>query len=257
MSGQSGFLYVSQTDDESLRQIQAGTRVQNSTRKPPWIIVDHTTASITIAHYPGTLWSVEVIDPATEEDFKAVETSGLLSTATYTRAIAVDVHQELPVSLLFGPQGEVICQILKTIDTLTEAQAEDLSRHLHADAEGVYAEAWRGWLTHEDARSIYLNQHRLQTLGIPGHHHDSPIDKGFYVIHHQVGNQAKKFTEGAALIVDDEGDVTLNPVWSAASTACLHVAMRYGAKDWLSEAECNVLGAAWDVVIGSDRSSVL
>jgi hypothetical protein len=55
MSGQSGFLYVSQTDDESLRQIQAGTRVQNSKRKPPWIIVDHTIASITIAHYPGTL----------------------------------------------------------------------------------------------------------------------------------------------------------------------------------------------------------
>jgi hypothetical protein len=252
MREQLGFWYVSHTDDEPLKQIQAGTKVQNETRKPPWIIVDHTIASITIAHYPGTLWSVEIIDPATEEDFKAAGTSGLSSRATYTRAIAVEVHQELPVSLLFGPQGEAICQILKAIDTLTEAQAEALSRHRHADAEGVYADAWKRWLTHEDARSVYLNQTHANTLGIPGHRHDSPIHKGFYVIHQQVWNQAKKLTQGAALMVDEDGDMMLNSVWSAASSACLQVAMSYGAKDWLSEAERNVLSAAWDAVMGID-----
>ncbi len=254
MSGQLGFWYVSQTEDEPLRQIQAGTRVQNETRQPPWIIVDHTIESITVAHYPGTLWRVEIIDPATEEDFKAVGTSGLSSRATYTRAIAVDIHQELPVSLLFGPQGDAICHILETIDSLTETQAEDLSRHLHADADGIYDEAWKRWLKHEDARSVYLNQAHLNTLGIPGHRRDSPIHKGFYVIHQQVWNQAKKLTQGAALIVDEDGDVTLNPIWRRASTACLQVAMRYGTKDWLSEAECKVLSAAWDTVMGTAAS---
>jgi hypothetical protein len=248
MEGRSGFLYVSYDEDEPLSLIQAGAIVQNETRKPPWIIVDHTIESITIAHYPGTLWSVEVIDPATEEDFKAVGTSGLLPTATYTRSIAVKVHQALPLSLLFGPQGEAICKILETIDRLTEVQAEAFARHLNATATTVYSEAWTRWLKHEDARSVYLNQSHPNTLGVPGHRHHSPIGKGFYVIHQQVWNQAKKLTQGAALIVDEDGDMTLNPVWSAANTACLQVAMSYGAKDWLSEVERSILCAAWDAV---------
>lgn len=123
----------------------------------------------------------------------------------------------------------------------------------HADADKIYAEAWTRWLKHEDARSVYLNQSHAHTLGIPSHRHDSPIHKGFYVIHQQVWNQAKRLTQGAALMVNEDGDMTLNPIWRAASTACLQVAMRYGAEKWLSEAERNVLSLAWDTVMGVNR----
>lgn len=55
----------------------------------------------------------------------------------------------------------------------------------------------------------------------------------------------------AAFTTDDEGEVSLTPLWSDACDAFLHAAMAYGAPELLSPAETAILVAAWAKRYGS------
>ena len=245
-----GFVYQPEEEGGLLSGACEGEVVRNDNRRPPWIVVDHALESLIIPKWPGKLWEVEVVDAVNDADLEASGAGQLQPQANYIRAIAVNILKELPLESLFGQYGNHIINILDSIDDIDESKAIELSNACKPEAASLYSKAWNVWIAGGNNESIKPGNDHFHIIAITGTSSDSPINKGLSVICSHIYERAREVTDGAAILVDEEGEVYLEPTWSKVSDVLLHAAMGYGARDLLAPEECKNLTSAWESVFG-------
>lgn len=102
-----GFVCVCRDDASLFANAQSGSIVRIENRGPPWIVVNHELATAVITSWPVRIWRASVIEAASEADQVSVGGAPKRS-AGYTRAISVEIGEEVPPGELFGPNGAAI-----------------------------------------------------------------------------------------------------------------------------------------------------
>lgn len=236
-----GFLYVSEAEAGNLHGASVGATVRNATAGPPWIVVDHVLPAVRVGRWPGRLLRVGILEKAAQQP---------MAGASYTRAIAVIVLEELPAHVLLGEYGAALAAILRRIVTLTHADALALSAALPASARHIYSTAWNTWLARVDGQSIHRNGNHENTLQIQVGHAVSPVGYALSLVSSMVLSRAQLLSGAAAIVVDAEGEVTLQPPWSGAGMALRYAAMACGAPGLLTRQDAQVLACSWESLMG-------
>jgi hypothetical protein len=239
-----GYVYVPDEYDGVFACACPGAIIRLGERRPPWIVVDHSIESVIVARWPGKLWQVRIVD---SDGVEQVSTC-----ARYTRAIAVQVCDEIPVSRLFGEHGDVVCSVITQANHLDPILIPALANARHPDAGQAYSRAWNNWLIKLGSASESPEGDVAGTRGISGPEKGSPINHGFEVLHRAIWNRADSLVGSSAFRIDEEGERYFEPTWSSASCALLEAAMAFGAPT-LSTAEDRLIQlAAWHTVFGFD-----
>lgn len=250
-----GFVYVPTEPDTALACAAVGARVRNRDRGPPWIVVDHAVTGPIVTAWPGRLFRVIVVDQATTAD----GAGGLAPDAGYTRAVEVEIAEELSLAMLFGEHGGQVVEVIEFARRLTREDATRLACAVDEHADAAYSTAWNAWLLAEDrGSSAHLGGDHADTLAIPARGRaEAPVHGGFLVIADQLRKRAVMVDGPTAISVDDEGESCLTPPWSDATTALLHAAMALGAPVLVDEGARARLLRAWAVVGGAQPGSAI
>ncbi len=219
-----------------MKNVNVGSTVRNPDKRPPWIVVNHSLQSVIVAKWPGKLWKVEIIATAAEQPN---------ATAQYTRAVAVRVLEELPVTELFGPHGASVSNVIEKTRTLELNDVQALGKSASSPMRDAYSRAWSNWLAQIEPNSAHRNEDHGGTLAISGEHPRSPIGVGFSVLYSVLADRARKVTGDAAFITNDEGEQYFAPEWDAAFSALLGAAMAYGAPELVTSVDRATLSFAW------------
>lgn len=254
-----GFTYAAHGDDGPMKTAKVGARVTIAGRRPPWIVVDPSLETVIIpSRWPGRLWHVEVVDPVTDADVDAAGGGRLRPDAGYTRAVSVDVLDEIPTSRLFGEHGEAVCAVISRSGALERDQVSLLGTARHPDADAAYSRAWNAWLEQRDPQSAHLGQNHFGVLGIGVGRSNGPIGYGFFVLYSEVKKRARLLVGPSAFVtVEEYGEEAeaLEPAWALAADALLDAAMAFGAPGLVPPEDRRVLTAAWARVFGAEPGS--
>jgi hypothetical protein len=120
-----GFVYVEYERPSAMSAARVGATIALPARRPPFIVVHHEVETIIVGRWPGKLWRVQIMDAFTPEEEEA--TGGKLlpyARARYTRAVAVNVLEELSPARLFGVNGEAVCDVIAGAAKVDQAIAE-------------------------------------------------------------------------------------------------------------------------------------
>ncbi len=183
---------------------RTGATIRNAGRGPPFIVVNHELSYVVATRWPGRLWCVEVVDPATATDQAAVAGPPVPS-AQYTRAVAVQVGEELPGSMLFGPHGDAISTIIDAARELNAEQAAKLSASRHPEAERAYNRVWDAWLRDRGMPGPDAKDGLDGTLAMSGFRPTSPINSGLTVLYNELLRRAALLSGNAA--TETDGDI--------------------------------------------------
>ena len=165
--GRTGFVYTPDKTPGPLTQAKVGDIVSTSTT-PPWVVVDHSKDSIVFTNWPGTLWFVEVVEPAPHSD---------QITESYTRARTVRLKEKSSATELFGPHGTSVEKLLDEAASLELPEVAAL-HYPGSESYGKYAQAWSKRLKHVRDNASLGHDHSF-TLGVGPRGYDSPIGRGF------------------------------------------------------------------------------
>jgi hypothetical protein len=237
-----GFVYVPDSDPGVLAGAVPGVIVCKPDRLPPWIVVDHSIESAVIARWPGKLWQVAVLD--------AVGVEQANPSAHYTRAVAVQVIDEVPASRLFGEHGESVSAVLSFASGLDPAAVRRLTELRHPQATEAYSRAWERWLSGVEGGTVYVGSDFSRTLAAGIGRLKSPIGNGLSLVYRVVWDRADALLGPTAFVVDDEGERSLVSDWDCAATALLDAAMAFGAPSVVTEGDAVILTSAWRAVAG-------
>ncbi|MFJ5547627.1 hypothetical protein [Streptomyces sp. NPDC093225] len=253
MSTVSGFVYVHDEARDLLRGAVAGSRVTLPAFEPPWRVVDHALEGVVVARWPGRLFRAEVVPPATDGERAALARAAenLRPGAGYTRAVSVDLVQELSPAVLFGPHGEAVCRVLRAAGALDEEGAGRLAAARHPAADRAYGGAWDSWLLDQPRGATCRGRAHVRTLAVPGAGPSgSPIGHGFSVLAGAVRASIRLRGGAGAYTVDEDGERVMADPWAAALGALLDAAMAFGAPHLLDDRSAAVLTTAWNAVFG-------
>lgn len=232
-----GYTYASTAKPAQLAEASPGLTIGTFKDQPPWIVVDLSLESVTVASWPGKLWEVQVLHSASEQPRDG---------AGYIRATAVRVEQELPAGVIFGSNGLKVAEILDRTLTLTLAERDHLASRLDPASSQTFSVAWNRWLAWVDPASPYREDDHRDTLAIPSTGKRSPVGPVFTVLYSVVKQRARAIEGAAAFIADDEGQ-SLAPAWASAFAALRHACMAVGAaSQLLSEEERSLLSYGYE-----------
>ncbi|GIH05653.1 hypothetical protein Rhe02_37200 [Rhizocola hellebori] len=252
-----GFLLVGHNESGPMASAEVGDRVARPALGPPWFAVTHDVERVLFTDWPARLFRVGMLPAATPEeqanlDFAA---SKIRADAGYTRVLAVEVLQELPASVLFGPHGERVAPIADVAATLTLAQAAALARVRHPGAAMARSRVWRRWLQSRPGRSSDVDGDHSHTLDDDG----SPIGRGMGLLFGLVWKAARARGGPDAFRPDphpaDDGDEILQQPWYDASAALLDAAIAEGAPNLLQDNEADVLCQSWRAHLRTRRTA--
>jgi len=259
MSISEGYVYVWNSADV-MAPARAGLRIANKHRRPPYIIVAGSIHALEVARWPGKLWRVRIVDPVTPADERTADLPPLLLTEGLARAVAVDVLEELPTSLLFGTHGDRVCAVLAQAQQLDWERARSFSKARHPDAGKAYSRAWSNWLLSVGEASPFridfmsvVDTSPLRDADFAGvlgtsAHPGSPINEGLKVLHRTIRDRAEAVEGTKALIVHEDGEEGFEPVWLAACYALLEAAMAMGAPAVCTAEDRRIMCKAWNSV---------
>ncbi len=241
-----GYVYAPDADPGLLATAVPGAIVSKTDRSPPWIVVDHSIESAIIARWPGKLYCVVVLDAEGIEQASAC--------AKYTRAVAVQVFDEVPASRLFGDHGEAVSAVISFAAHLELPTARLLADLRHPLADQAYSRAWRRWLSGTGVGSAREEYDFSGTLAAGSGPSQSPINCGLTLTYRAVWDRAAALLGPAAFVEDDEGERSLAPVWASAAAALLDAAIALGAPSIVTEEDAVILTAAWRSVVDQTTS---
>lgn len=232
----SGFVYVGDDEQGPMSAAAPGARIGDRVDRRPWIVVDHHPCSVTLATWPGRLWRVRIIHKASEQP---------AAYAGYTRATAVDVLDEAPLSELFGAGGEAVVDLLRSIAHLPLAVIDALSLSNDEQAARCCNAVWDRWLADVDPDSPFLGDDHAGILAMGPTVPRSPVGAAPSVLHAELRKRALALVGGAAFVVDDEEE-GFNAAWSRAAASLQHALFALGADArYVSAAEREQLQCAW------------
>ena len=237
--------------------LAAGLRVKNADDAPPWMVVAETIQSIIPAagSWPGRLWRARVI--------KLGDMSGLIANPGYWRASEIELIEELPAGMLFGPNGDSIIPLLNQITALTSREVDCLSANSveTSGAQTAYARAWDRWdenLAHPCGHDYGAPGGWTLAAPDPRNEEMSPANWGFSLISDLIWNRAREVDGDKAFveyIEDDQVEVELNRRWRDASGAFLFKAMELVMAQHLSQDERAELARPWESTFGSGQGA--
>jgi len=229
--------------DPAFKLMRTPDRVALVKPVPPWIVVDQSLDSIVIgSRWPGKLWRVRVE--------KQGDMSDLVAQPGYWRASAIELLEELPLSVLFGPKGEAVLEIIAQISTLLRTDAQALADNLPDDAWMAYSRSWMRW-SQEDGEPAAEDEGDWRGALAATRRGDkarSPVDSGFLLIHSQLRQRAEQLDGGNAFtLIEEDGETeqVLKPMWQAACDALLFAAMARAAPQYVSDDDTIALLYAW------------
>ncbi|GAA1364174.1 hypothetical protein [Catellatospora chokoriensis] len=230
-----GYLWVDHAAPEHERAAEVGGRVRLPAPRPPWLVVYESPDRIVVNRWPGRLFSVRALPPATAAERATLAEVGvrILPGAGYTNAMAVDVVAELSPALPFGRHGAAVTRVLDAARALDEPTAHRLARARHRDAEDACRAAWQRWLA----------EPRPSGVG-------SPIGSGFGLLHRLAKDSAHARGGPGAWTVDGDGEEDATEPWASAHSALREAALACGAPDLLDSAAGALLSTAWNTVYG-------
>jgi hypothetical protein len=248
-----GYVYAPDQNPGVMSAAKVASKITVSGRRPPFIVVDHALETVIVAKWPGKLWRVRVLDAVTPEDEQATGVGKLRPDAWYTRAVTVDVLEELPASSLFGAHGSAVSALIAKLATCDQATAERLASSRHELAGEVYSQAWGKWCASNEVQTSANHTDFTGTLQVPvrGKGTTSPINKGFSVVYEAI-RQCALAMQPPAVTIDEEGEQHLKPEWLTAAWTCLEAAMAVGAPHLLTDEEKQILTAAWNATFRSE-----
>jgi hypothetical protein len=232
--GRTGFVYTPDKTPGPLTLAKVGDVVSTDIT-PPWIVVDHFKDSIVFTNWPGTLWLVEVVDPAPYSH---------QVTEAYTRARTVRLIEKSSFAEVFGLHGTSVENILDQAARLELRQVAAM----HSPEPESYdksAEAWSRWLK-QVGNSSGLGQDHSHTRGVSPRGYDSPVGRGFPLLFNVIHKRAKVLEGDAAFTVDSDGEIHFTTRWQYVFEAAIHAAMAYGAPGLLSDFDRQLLAARWE-----------
>jgi len=233
-----GYTYSCEGAENRLANASIGTVARNPNDKPPWIVVDRKVETMVVTRRPGRLFKVEVLDVAPEQ---------VAGGARYIRAVTVRVISEEPAAIMFGPHGQHVCRVLDAARSISVSLAEKAFESTSTEAQEAYSAAWDRWIRCMQPDSEHIGDDHRTTLAVPGLSR-SPIGAGFGLIYSTLFARAKELVGDSSFSVDEDGEVSLTPKWSAAADFLLHAAMALGAPEIVSESESVALLASWNVI---------
>ncbi|WP_313064588.1 hypothetical protein [Achromobacter animicus] len=236
--------------DPAFKLMRTADRVALIKPVPPWIVVDQSLDSIVIgSRWPGKLWRVRVE--------KQGDMSDLVAQPGYWRASAIELLEALPLSVLFGPKGEAVLEIIAQINTLSRSEAQALADNLPENAWMAYSRAWMRWSQEdgEPAADEESNWRGALAATRRGDKARSPIHSGFLLIHSQLRQRAEQLDGGNAFtLIEEDGETeqVLKPMWQAACDALLFAAMARAAPQYVSDEDAVMLLQAWTRVLSRE-----
>lgn len=245
-----GFVYVSDADPGPMAYASVGARVLKASVEPPWIVVDHSLDRIIVASWPGRLFRVAIVPPGTDEERTAMRRAAgeLAPDAGYTRALGIDVLEELPPSVLFGPHGAAVADVIGFARALTGEMAARLASAVHPRAAEVYRTVWASWSAARsrsgDQPADFSGVDAVHRAGRTG----SPVGSGLMVVDRAVWERAEASGGVQAARVEGQPELVLSEPWAAAGTALIEAALAVGAPELVDDAEAAVLTTAWRAV---------
>ncbi|MDA3650203.1 hypothetical protein LZ318_40020 [Saccharopolyspora indica] len=249
----SGFIFVDQEAPDYLKEAAAGSRVTLPSFEPPWLVVDHSLDRVVVARWPGRLFRAEIVPPATDAERAAMARAAerLSSDAGYTRAVSIDLVEEISPTVLFGPHGDAVRAVLEAGCALDEESARRLASARQPAADHAYSAAWERWLGEQPNGAVYQGQSHASIVAISGAGpSESPIGHGFSVLSRAVYESARLRGGESAHARDEDGDWVLLDPWRTASAALLDAAMALGAPHLVGERTGTLLTKAWNAVHG-------
>jgi hypothetical protein len=240
-----GFVWASHYDDEPMRYAAKRKSISVEGRGPPWIVAFDSIEQVSVARWPGDLWRVRITDPASPKD---QNWQVPYSSARYTRAVSVEVLEQISPASLFGPQGNLVEHVLNTALCLEKNQAVQLSQNRHPDAAHAYDRCFRSWLAFEGYEDKYP-ENLDGTLQIFSGDRISPVGYGLSLAHRLVFERAVEL-DGKDATATDHEEVWLLEPWNIASAAIADAVLGLGAEKHLSESDAKVLLHAWTATFG-------
>lgn len=237
-----GYIYVEDSDEGVLKNVDVGQTINNKKKGPPWMVVDHGFENMTIAKWPGSLWRAEVIDEA--------KNTGLSEYAKYTRANGIKIIERLPLSVLFGGFGAEVLNIVESTSSIDLGLAKKLESAFPDEALELYSKGWNIFGGTKNEQPPFYGRNHQNTIAMPGDEACSPINKAFTIIYSQVFDQANEITGGQAILSDDEGNLSLDDEWSKTCNSYLCAAMAIAYQENYSSDEIALLSKAWESVYG-------
>lgn len=251
-----GYVYADETAGV-MATARAGMRIAVERRRPPFIEVHDSIQAVAVTRWPGKLWHVRILDPVTEADERATGFARSPPNSGYTRAVAVEVLEEIPAARLFGDHGDEVCAILARARQFNWNQASYFAKTRHPDAGRAYSRAWSNWLLSVGIASPFridfisvVDTSALRDADFTGvlgtsAHPGSPVNDGLKVLHRTILERAKEMIEPPAYFVDAEGEENLGPIWLAACYALLEAAMALGAPTVSVAEDRRIMCKAW------------
>jgi hypothetical protein len=166
----------------------------------------------------------------------------------YTRALAVDLLEEIAPSVLFGPHGNNVIRVLTAGLTLDEDTAHRLAAARRPTADREYGKAWFRWLAEQPNAAPHRDRSCV-ILAVAGDGpSSSPIGKGFLAVSEVVHTSARLHSRATAFGVEEDGEVSPKDPWRTALSALLDASMALGAPHLVDSHATTVLTAAWNEV---------
>ena len=273
-----GYVYVPHGEIGPLSQMAPGKQVRMPTVRP-WIPVHHDLETVTPHPWAGRIWWVSIIDPVSVREYYRGKRrslpwydarryrsacAGLFGVGVpkgplrigYTPSKAVEVVREVPLSTLFGAQGDAVVEIIHAAGGLTPESAGALAAARHSEASAIQTKGWHRWL--DRARLVVPEGSdnilpHAQSLGGGGK--TSPVGRGLNAIGSQLFSRAQKSYGEEAVGIDEGGEYQLLRPWVEAGSALREAAFAFGAPDLFDADERAVLAQAWLEVFGAPPDS--
>jgi hypothetical protein len=247
MTTTHGFIYVAGTADvlapPGIYQADVGALVQTPGSEPPWIVVHRAISSVGVSSWPGRLMHVKIVEVAVAE----MTDPALLPDPPYIRCSAVQIVDDLEPSLVFGPHGAGMVEVIEVAQRLSLDQARLLAANDSPEAEAAYTAAWNAW-TAVDAHSNSVGDTAAGRSG-------SPVGYGFLVLDSELRKQAHTVSGEAGVAIDDEGNSYFVAPWRQASDALLHAAMALGAPQLTTQEGRAHLLRGWQSLVTGDNAT--
>lgn len=206
-----------------------------STDVTPWNVYPNL-ADIYVQQWPIELWFVEIISAFSRRDY-------------YIPAISIKPIKLLPVSLLFGGQGDKVCLLLDKINTLTLEQVELLAALANPIRTEAYTSVWNSWVQEATYLTMYYDSDHSATLALGEGEETSPLNHGLLTVSDLFHQRAKLLAGDKAFIHIAGSDILLAPMWSNACHVLLQIAMGLGAEPYASANELRLLLNGWQLLV--------
>lgn len=226
-----GYMAFSHDTDRALAEVKAGSVQDNGTDAPPWLVVDHNLATITIPKWPITLWKVAVVT--------AIKPQG--HVGNYTRCRAVRFLEKLPNYKVFGDTDSGIPDIISFAQLMTLAQAQALHETRSGSADIIRSKAWHRWAQAARLTAIQPDEDFANVLSIGRAYGDSPVRSGLLLLSRAVFDQAGQCDPDQAYAYETDGTPYLAKPWDQACAALQDAAMAFGASQYLTPQEAEQL----------------